>query len=531
MTNFNGFYFNEALNAEFKLVNNFFPTNGEFNLMRFGLFNHLGNGYIFSNITDYINSPSFRLEKIIDDINTTLLEYIPSNATFDFKTNRVAGGDPVNNSDYVTKGYLENGNVITNINYTTSSEGITVSSSTSGSTTNLSTDLNNNLNSLAGLNTTGVVLSNTSYSYMSVPFGTSGQLFTMDVDGIPKFKNSQTVTSVGLATTSTGLNITNTPITSTGNISVNLTPILQSIADLQSNGLLEKLGTTTSVIAKGTEGQVLAVQNSAFTFIDRFSSIAITGSNGLSILGSPVTTTGTIDIILSNILQSLALLGTNGLIVKNSSTISSIAIPPVDGQIPTSLAGSISWITPAAGGNVTGAGTTTVNALGVWGNTVGTQLNNSNIIIDSSSNLDLGFKRIVSMADPVNDNDATTKLYVRNLIISTLGTYVRTGTVYVGDVAGSPTGDMAVSGDIISATKTNLTSSESLVTINYTNLGYIPIVLVQWSATNTTSVANDVWIPTPNSRTETQTKIYIEEVGSVIQNGTLLITLMKSGIN
>jgi hypothetical protein len=353
----------------------------------------------------------------------------------------------------------------------------------------------------------------------------------MDVDGTPKFKNSQTVTSVGLATTSTGLNIANTPITTTGNISVNLTAILQSVASLQSDGLLAKLGTTASAIAKGTEGQILAVQNNAFTFIDRLSSIAIAGSNGLSVSGSPITTTGTINIILSNILQSLALLGSDGIIVKNSSTISSVAISPVDGQIATSLGGSISWVTPAAGGNVTGAASTTVNALGIWGNTLGTQLKNSNITIDSSLNLDLGTKRIVSVGDPVNDSDVTTKLYVQNLVRDYLAGIIRSGTVYVGDVGGVPTGNMTVTDDIISATKTNSGGSASIILINYVDLGYTPLVFVQWTDASQTTLANDVWIPTPTNRTATQARIYLEETGTVGQNGTLLITLFKPGIN
>jgi hypothetical protein len=530
MTNFNGFYFNEALSTEFKLLNLFAPQINEFNIMGLGLYNPQGDGYKFSNITDYTNAPSFRLEKIINDINTTLLEYIQGNNTFDFKTNRVAGAAPVNDSDYVTKGFL-NDNIITDINYTTSSQGLIVSSSTSGGTENLTTDLNQNLNSLAGLANVGVVLSDTAYSYSVAPLGTSGQLFTIDVDGQPKFKSPQTVTSVGIASTSSGLNITGSPITTSGTININLGAILQSLASLQNDGIVAKLGTAISTIAMGSNNQVLAVQNNAFAFIDRLSSVAVMGSNGLSITGSPITTSGTINITLSNILQSLALLGTNGLIIKNSSTISSVPVPTVNGQILSSSNGTPTWITPAVGGNVTGAGTTTVNALSVWGNTIGTQLNNSTITLDASSNLNMNSKRIVSVSDPVNDQDVTTKLFVQNLIVTILAQYIRTGTVYVGDVGGVPTGTVTVAGDITSASKTNPSSSSTTITINYANLGYTPLVFCQWFDTTSTSVANDIWVPTVQSRSTTQAKIYLEETGTVGQNGTLHIILIKLGIN
>lgn len=52
--------------------------------------------------------------------------------------------------------------------------------------------------------------------------------------------------------------------------------------------------------------------------------------------------------------------------------------------------GDGTWATPAGGGgsgNVAGAATTTTNAIGRWGNTTGTSLLNSGILIDSSNNV------------------------------------------------------------------------------------------------------------------------------------------------
>jgi hypothetical protein len=140
-------------------------------------------------------------------------------------------------------------------------------------------------------------------------------------------------------------------------------------------------------------------------------------------------------------------------------------------------------------------------------------------------------KRIVSVSDPVNDQDVTTKLFVQNLIVTTLAQYIRTGTVYVGDIGGVPTGTVAVAGDITSASKTNPSSSSTTITINYANLGYTPLVMCQWVDTTSTSVANDIWVPTVQSRSLTQAKIYLEETGTVGQNGTLHIILIKLGIN
>lgn len=69
--------------------------------------------------------------------------------------------------------------------------------------------------------------------------------------------------------------------------------------------------------------------------------------------------------------------------------------------------GDGTWATPAGGGggsgNVVGAATTTINAIGKWGNTAGTSMVNSGILIDASNNVS-GAGTISSAAQIITSN-------------------------------------------------------------------------------------------------------------------------------
>lgn len=71
--------------------------------------------------------------------------------------------------------------------------------------------------------------------------------------------------------------------------------------------------------------------------------------------------------------------------------------------------GDGTWATPAGGGggsgNVVGAATTTTNAIGKWGNTTGTSLVNSGVLIDASNNIS-GVGTLSSGAHIVTSNGA-----------------------------------------------------------------------------------------------------------------------------
>lgn len=205
-----------------------------------------------------------------------------------------------------------------------------------------------------------------------------------------------TVTSIGLTTNTNGLSISGSPVITGGNININLSNQLQNFSSLGTGSL----------------NQVLAM-NSGNNFIWKnvgtLTSIGLTTpiNSGITITNTPIIDSGNINIDLSNNLKELNLLG-HGL----------------NGQVLSSSNGSYTWITPASGGNVTGDSTTTVNGLALWNNTIGTSLGNTNFTVDVNGNLDLNYKRIVSVQDPVSDQDLTTKKFTVDLIKSTKSTAI-----------------------------------------------------------------------------------------------------------
>lgn len=91
---------------------------------------------------------------------------------------------------------------------------------------------------------------------------------------------------------------------------------------------------------------------------------------------------------------------------------------PVDGQDATHKSWVISYVaSQIPGGTVSFAGD--VSGSGAVGTTITTTLNkNLSQITVPSSDLNLNSKKIYSLADPVNNQDATTKLWVQNYVTS-----------------------------------------------------------------------------------------------------------------
>ena len=296
-----------------------------------------------------------------------------------------------------------------------------------------------------------------------------------------------------------------------------------------------------------------------------------TSTNGLSISGSPVTVSGTININLSNQLQNFSSLGmgssnqvlatntTGSLIWKSVGTVTSVGIdtpinsgivvtntPVTDfgsisidlasnlkalnalgygsnGQVLTSNNGAYSWAN--GGGNVTGSSTTTINALALWNNVTGTSLGSSSFALDVNGNLNLNSKRIVSAQDPVSAQDYATKNYIDSLISTTF----RTGTVVVGDI-GSGSGALTVSGGITSASKVAPAAGDTIVTINYANKGYTPSIFVFVLNEISGSNVNDISTPVLQTNSATSATIYLEETSGVTQAITLRILLIKPNL-
>lgn len=434
MSNFlyDGFDFNE-LNSKFQLKNISSIYVGEIGQMRLPLLNNQNNGYALNNRTLYNTTPDFLLEKQIDTNIITLLKYDGTNdifkfyKTIDLQNNvRIKNSlNPIEPQDLVTKSFLES--------------------------------------SIAG-------------------FG----------DG--------SVTSVGVSTSTNGLAITGSPITSSGTININLSNQLQNFSSLG-------MGTVNQVLATGVSNNFVWKNVGTVTSVGLNTPI----NSGITITNTPIIDSGNINIDLASNLKAFNTLGYG-----------------LNGQVLTIDNGAYSWVNPLAGGNVTGSSSTSINALALWNNTTGTSLGSTGFTLDVNGNLNLNSKRIVSAQEPVSAQDYATKNYIDTLISNTF----RTGNVAVGDIGGtSGTVNLTVSGGVLAATKRNGYSiGDSFIDITYADKGYIPNIFVFVLNNMSNSNANDIDVPVLQSNTNTTARIYLEETQSIAQSVTLNVLLIKPNL-
>ena len=314
---FNGFEFQNELEAEFKLQNMMISFANEVQQLNLPLLNRIGDGYIFNVSTPFEEDPNFNFEYKKNNVVNTLLSYNISTETFIFDKNislknlyRISYSlDPIDDQDLATKKYVDS-----------------------------------------------------------------------------ELGNSGTVTSIGLTTTTSALTIANTPITTSGDISIDVSTALENFSNLNSTGLLvQDIANTYTTISPGADGEVLTSSLGGFTWSipGSVNSVDITGSTGLTVLGAPIMDSGTITLTLANNLQYLTDLSTTGLVIKLANNFETKDIPITNGQTLVTDNGGLAWITPVSGGNVSGPPVSNTNYVSVWGNDIGTLLKNTTLLVNS----------------------------------------------------------------------------------------------------------------------------------------------------
>ena len=188
--------------------------------------------------------------------------------------------------------------------------------------------------------------------------GSLGSNGTLVINSTGTGNGDGSVNSVGV--TSGTLSVTNSPIVSSGNINVNLPTISPSVSGTYSSANIEV----------DAYGRVISASNGAGS--GTVTSIAVTGGTGLSVSGSPITTSGTISIINTGVTSIVAGSG--------------VSINQSNGAVTISATGGGG----NGGGTVTRVGVTS-NNLTITGSPITTS---GNITVDFPSNSNLSVSSI-----------------------------------------------------------------------------------------------------------------------------------------
>lgn len=227
------------------------------------------------------------------------------------------------------------------------------------------------------------------------------------------------VTSVGVV--STTLTVADTPVIGAGNISVNL-PTLSNVAGTYRN---------PNVTVDQT-GRVVGIANGAIA--GTVTSVAVQTGNGLSVSGSPITSSGTITI--------------------NNTGVTSIVAGP---GIAINQSNGAVTVTNTGGG---GGGAGTVTRVGVLSNTLSVSgspiITSGNIIIDLPSNISVNnIDSNSANISTIVSNNSITVAKIDTLPGITLDTYSNNSNIsrFVGRKArGTPTLPQSIiSGDKLTA--------------------------------------------------------------------------------
>ena len=284
-------------------------------------------------------------------------------------------------------------NRVTSIGITTNTDALSITGTPITDNGDINVDVSSSLQNLSNLAGTGLIKQTGADTFTNfAPSVTDGQVL-VTTGGDFSWTDFNRVTSIGLTTASTGLSITNTPITDNGNINVDLSARLENVSNLSSLGLVVKDGSETfTTTAIGNQDEFLGVDANGdliWSTVGTVTSVGITGGDGITVSGSPITTNGNIGLTLDANLESLANLATDGVLYKTSNVMSALAIPATNGQIIQSNNGSIEWITPASSGNVTGTGASTLNSLPKITNATTTAISPSSILVENDTDLNI----------------------------------------------------------------------------------------------------------------------------------------------
>jgi hypothetical protein len=330
---------------------------------------------------------------------------------------------------------------VTSIGVTTNTNALAITGSPVTDAGDINIDVSSSLQNLSNLAGTGLIKQTgaDTFTNFAAPVADNQVIVSSGGDFITT--NFNRVTSIGLTTVSTGLNITNTPIIDNGNINVDLSDRLENISNLSSLGIVVKDDIDTfSTTPIGSNGQFLGVSGSGqleWQNTGTVNSVAMTTSSGLSVTGTPITTNGTFVLTLDYPLQNFNNLATDGLVIKSGSSYSTSVIPAVSGQILESTGSGVQWVTPQGGGNVNGSGSSTINALAVWNNTAGTSIKNSNILVTGSNNT-LQLDQLNTYGAQINSiyPRSGSDVYIQNqsLVVGTTNVSI-SGSLVVGTTA------------------------------------------------------------------------------------------------
>lgn len=405
----------EELKSDFRFINKIKTNLNETQEMTLSLLNRESNGFSIGTQTAYGQTPQFVLNQITGETFQNII-------TLDSSTNQLALNfnvdlnntykiqnsiNPTDDGDLANKFYVDNVSRIKNINILTSTDGLNIiKNETIPTEPVFDINLSSVLQNFSDLPTTGLVHKTGADSFTTFePSLVDGYVLTTNA-GSFSWQNLSRVTSVGLTTNNSALNITGSPITDNGTINIDVSAKLQNISDLNSLGLVVKNDidsfTTTPI---GSSGQFLGVSLTGvpeWQNTGTVTSVGMTASSGLNVVGSPITSSGTFELSLNTLLQNFNNLSTDGLVIKTGSNYLTSVIPPVSGQILQSTGTGVSWVTPTGGGNVSGTGISNFNSLAMWNNTAGTSISDTGIYVSGSSYDILNMNTLNTFAATIN---------------------------------------------------------------------------------------------------------------------------------